>query len=388
MRGISGVPPITGYVVAADREGLATVTLRGKENDPIAAHWQYGLGRSVAITTDAAARWTTLWRNWDQFQAFWEQHARWVMRASGDANMRVLTERQGENTRLILEGVDGEGERVNFATIAGRVARPDGKGEDVELVQVGPGRYEGLVKTDVPGSFVVSLKYKAPRPEGETLEGAVQAAITLPFADEYRALEDNSALLRQVAAMTGGKVLTLDAQGAAEAELWRREGVVMPVALTPIALAVVIACLALFLADVAVRRVRIDIPAMIRAVGRSFGRSKQKAGQQMDSLRAAREKAREKISDRAGEADRAEAPISSSVAQSAKVKFEATDEQRARATGPVALSGGAEPPKPTTQRPRPATPASGEDPGLSRLMKAKRRAQEGYDADRDDQPKT
>src|SRR6185295_16277831 len=33
MRGVTTVPPLSGYVVTAEREGLAQVTMRGKEND-------------------------------------------------------------------------------------------------------------------------------------------------------------------------------------------------------------------------------------------------------------------------------------------------------------------------------------------------------------------
>ena len=61
MRGIATVPVVSGYVVAADREGLAMVTVRGKENDPIMAMWQYGLGRTVAYTSDATTRWNPAW---------------------------------------------------------------------------------------------------------------------------------------------------------------------------------------------------------------------------------------------------------------------------------------------------------------------------------------
>ena len=39
-------PPITGYIVGADREGLSVVSARGKENDLILAHWQFGLARA------------------------------------------------------------------------------------------------------------------------------------------------------------------------------------------------------------------------------------------------------------------------------------------------------------------------------------------------------
>src|SRR5690606_29182502 len=125
--------PLSGYVVTAEREGLTQVTLRGKEGDPIAAQWQYGLGRVFAYTSDATTRWNPAWIGWDGFRQFWEQHMRWVMRPSGNANLRVTTEKQGDLTRLIVDAVDANGERLNFARFHGRLAAPDGSGKDIEL---------------------------------------------------------------------------------------------------------------------------------------------------------------------------------------------------------------------------------------------------------------
>ncbi|MCA9288813.1 MAG: VWA domain-containing protein, partial [Phycisphaerales bacterium] len=104
MRGITSVPAIRGYVISADREGLSMVTMRGgSENDPIAAHWQYGLGKSVAFLSDATSRWGASWVGWDDFQRFWEQHIRWAMRPSGSADVRVATENRGDRTVVTVD---------------------------------------------------------------------------------------------------------------------------------------------------------------------------------------------------------------------------------------------------------------------------------------------
>jgi uncharacterized membrane protein len=378
MRGISSVAPLSGYVVAADREsGLALVLLRGKENDPILAIWQHGLGRVVTYTSDATTRWNPAWIGWPGFRAFWEQHVRWAMRPSGSGTMRVSTEKVGDKTRIRVDALDPAGERLNFAKFKGRVAGPGGEGQDVELVQVGPGVYEGMVDTKAAGTYVVSMRYAAPRSDGEgVVEGTVQAAVTKPFADEFRALTDNAPLLQQVAAMTGGKVLS----GApADDAVWRREGITFPVATTPIWLIFALTGIGMFLLDVGVRRVRIDIPGMARAMKRAMKGGKQKAGQQMDALRAAREAAQRAMTERAKapEAREVEPAVSQKLdgpsAATAKVKFEAPKGRAGASTGPVALGG--EPEKKPEKKPAPKGEESKEE-GMSRLMKAKKRAQE------------
>lgn len=386
MRGVTSVPPISGYVVTADREGLSVVTMRGQENDPIAAQWQFGLGRAMAFTSDSATRWSPSWVAWPGFNQFWQQHIRWAMRPSGSANVRVTTENRGDQTLISIDALDQNGERLNFAQFQGRLARPDGGGDDVQVQQVGPGRYEARVPTEQAGTYLLGLRYAA-RAEagGPMMEGTVQAAITRPFADEFRAIKDNSPLLRQVAEMTGGKVLTADAR---EADLWRRDDIKMPVATTPIWMSLAIVSLALFLTDVGVRRVRIDPGAIARKIAGLFGASKIKQGAQMGSLQAARDKARARMDDaerlRGGmSAGGGEARASTEAATSGDVtgrKFEADPAMGVKADGPSPLSNVRSPDAPGEKpKPRVAADIKTAEEGMSALMKAKKRAQEQID---------
>ncbi len=377
MRGLGGLPPIEGYVITGEREGLALVTAKAAEDDPLIAMWQYGLGKSVAFTSDAASRWTTGWPGWGNYKAFWEQHVRWAMRPGGSADMRVITEDLGDRTRLIVEALTPEGERMNFVRWQGRVVGPNRETQSVELRQTGPGRYEGEFESGAAGSYVVNMRYIAPPPPASAgdppREGNLQAAVTRPFADEYRDLRDNSALLELVAKRTGGRVIKLDEPNP---ELWSREGLAMPVALRPIWLIVAMSAIGMFLADVGVRRVRIDIPAMWRAVRRGArgGASKQEAGKHLGSLRDARESARQGMSQRAktGEEKKAER-------EAAAVKFEASAEELARGRAgneAVEQSGSAAAKPPIVDKTKKPGEAASEEEGMSRLLKAKKRARD------------
>jgi uncharacterized membrane protein len=388
MRGLSAVPPISGYVVAAEREGLSVVSLKGKEGDPILAQWQYGLGKTVTYTSDAASRWNAQWMGWPNFRAFWEQHIRWAMRPVGNANVRVVTENRGDQTLITMEALDSKGERLNFAVVKGRLATPDGKGMDVTLKQTGPGRYTGSVPTDQSGSFLLNLQYAAPDASmaGGTVEGSVQAAISRPFADEYRTLEDNTPLLTQVAEMTKGRVLTWDPKAD---NLWSREGLTMPVAMRDIWLYVAILGLALFLADVGVRRVRIDVAMIRSAVAGLFGRGATAAGGQLSGLKAARAQAQERMT--AGttaeqaralteEARRIMVEAEKRQREAARVKFEASPEQLRKPVRDVAVGGADATPEILKPKSRPTDggPAKPAAPGegMSRLLKAKKKAQD------------
>lgn len=383
MRGVSSVPPISGYVVTAPRDGLSQITIKATQvaesgdtvEDPIAAQWQYGLGRVAVFTSDATTRWAADWVPWAGYKQFWEQQVRWAMRPAGSSNVRVLTEDRGDTTAVIVEALDEQGERLNFAAFRARVSAPDGSARDVMLRQVGPGRYEGSVETNDPGSYVVSMQYNAPGKDGgPNLRGTVQAAVSRPFADEFRALETNTALLRQVAAITGGQVLDRD---PTIDQPWRREGLAMPVSTRAIWLAVAVASLAIFIADVGIRRVRIEPAAIVRSVGKALGASAQtQTGEQVESLRVAREKAKQ----RTGGPGIAASPIGSASGESAADRAHTSTEPAET----IALAGEKEAPafaglsKP--ERTKPPT-EGGEEQGMSRLMRAKKRAMDDFKDD-------
>lgn len=393
LRGIPSVPPIRGYVVTAEREGLALATLKGKEGDPILAQWQHGLGKVIAFTSDASTRWAGNWVNWPGFDAFWEQQVRWVMRPAANANVRVTTENKGDQTIVTVDALDSKGERLNFAAFQGRLARPDGESDEVQLRQVGPGRYQAVVESRDAGSYVLGLRYAASDDSvtGGVLEGSVQAAITRPFADEFRTLEDNSALLTQVAEMTGGRVLAGDPVADA---LWDRTGLIMPVALTPIWLVVAAIAIGMFLVDVGVRRVRIDVLGWARSMRRGLSREKAAANAGMGNLREARATAQQKMAERAargGKSDSAE-PSRAAIRedrkhaeQTAKAKFEASPDQLKRGDAPIAMGGAQATPRDT--RPYVAPPGEAKKAvdaaeGMSRLLKAKQKARDDMTDDK------
>ncbi len=386
MRGFGGgVPGITGYIITADREGLSTVTLRGKENDPILANWQYGLGRSTAFTSDATSRWANSWTSWDKFRSFWEQQVRWAMRPSGSADIRVVTENLDGRTRVIVEALAPDGQRLNFARFRGRVVGPDGVAADVELRQTGPGRYEGEFGSSRSGSYVVNLRYDAAGPPGadgspgQKLEGAVQAGVARPFADEFRSLSDNFALLRQVAERTGGRIMALDPR---QAEMWTRDGLTMPVSLRPIWPFVAAVAIGLFLVDVGVRRVRIDVAAIVMGVRRAFGNRVEKRAE-MGGLKQARERAQQQIAERAKAVEQHVRGGGGEVS-SAGIKFEASAQDAAAAKGRAGefLATGDGPTPTKVTGPKPGAPGGDKpDENISRLLKAKKKAREGMEED-------
>ncbi|MEM1423538.1 MAG: VWA domain-containing protein [Planctomycetota bacterium] len=362
----SPAPAITGYVVTTDREGLSVVTMRAPEpdEDPILAHWQHGLGRTVAFTPDATTRWGADWVSWGAFRSFWEQHVRWAMRPTGSANLTVVTTNDGPRTKVTVNALDDTGEPLNFARFVARVIAPDMTARDLSLPQAAPGRYEGWFDSSESGSYLITTAYETQAVGDESVQerGTIQASVTRPFADEFRRIVPNTGLMRRVAEITGGRVLS-DPEHAGAA-LFESAGLEQPVALRPVWLAFILACVGLFLADVAVRRVRISPRAILASAKRAVKRSQLQQPAQVESLRAARDKTRTRLTAQSTETK-----------QAARVKFEADPKAAPVQTPIVTARPPAETVRAGSDSDAPKKPEQDEGDGMSRLLAAKKRAQ-------------
>lgn len=267
LRGISTpLPGISGYVVTAERGGLATVALRGPEGDPILAHWQHGLGRVTAYTSDATTRWNASWTTWQSYAAFWKQQLQRTMRASGDPNSRINIEPHGDHSKVVVELFDERGERLNFANIEGRILHPESDSrtssdiDTIRLEQVGPGRYEAEVAVQESGVHLLSLLYNAPTAmdttgKSGTRNGSLRAAVVRRGGNELANPTPSTEMLWNAARETNGRIYRLDTSGA---DLWVRDHLVMPTTSVPIWKLCALLGIFLFVTDVAARRIVLE----------------------------------------------------------------------------------------------------------------------------------
>ena len=71
-------PPLKGHTITEAKENVEVpliTNIMGK-TDPILADWRYGLGKVVVYASDANARWSSKWINWEMFNKFWSQVVR------------------------------------------------------------------------------------------------------------------------------------------------------------------------------------------------------------------------------------------------------------------------------------------------------------------------
>jgi uncharacterized membrane protein len=246
-RGLGPLPVLEGYVATEARE-RSTVALwvPDEEGDlPLLAHGRYGLGRSVAFTSDAKARWASAMLGTESYTRLWSQVARYVVADGAGEGLQVDARIEEGELVVSVDAVDEVGGFRNFLNGEARVVAPDLQTLPLELQQVGPGRYEARRVVDQDGSWLVGVELSDDRgPVGQAVAEAVQ-----PYSPEYRVRAGGSALVAELGRVGGGGVLTDPASVFARPELARQ----VPKPLWPALMAL---AAVLLLLDVASRRLQ------------------------------------------------------------------------------------------------------------------------------------
>ncbi len=195
----SKAPPLGGYV-ATTMKGTADQLLMTHQEDPLMAAWRYGLGRSVVFTADTKAKWAILWLRWRDFNKFWAQTVRWVLRAGARADTTATVERRDGQAVVTVDAVDPKGEFINFLDTQLGVVNPDKSQNVVELEQVAPGRYRGIFPAREEGVYLAGLSQR----RDQQLIGSQIVGTVVPYAQEFRELGPNEVGLREISELTGG----------------------------------------------------------------------------------------------------------------------------------------------------------------------------------------
>ncbi|MCH8190584.1 MAG: hypothetical protein IIC80_04435 [Chloroflexi bacterium] len=240
LRSFGDQYPVLGGYVATSPKDLADIPLVTENDDPLLAHWRYGLGKTIAFTSDAKERWATAWVDWEQYAQFWAQAVRWSLRTPFNDNYQIqIDSRAG---KVIIDAVDDAGEFKNHLDFSSAtISTPSLGSEKINVRQVGPGRYEADFDITEPGTYMFGAEVGADIITGGT---------SVSYSPEFQHSKSNDALLYRLSDITHGRAL--DAKGESPVFLHNLESQSEPRSLWP---ALLSALLVLFLADVFVRRV-------------------------------------------------------------------------------------------------------------------------------------
>ena len=223
------LPPLYGYVRSTPKQSpLVQMSIVGPpqpdQDFPILAHWTYGLGRSVAFTSDARSlpnkpAWDREWAGSDIYSKFWEQVVDFALRPTETGKMVMTTEYNDGKVKVVIDARDSNNRPINDLLLQGGITSPSLKPDDARKLELrfeqkNSGLYEAEFKADEAGSYFVNAQAK--RKVTELVNGkevtreevdSVRAGVTIPYSPEFSDLESNSALLEKIRDMTGGETI-------------------------------------------------------------------------------------------------------------------------------------------------------------------------------------
>ncbi len=254
---LANAPFLLGYVTTRPKP-TSELILTSEKGDPLLAWWRYGLGMTVAFTSDAKSRWAAEWLSWPGYSKFWAQVIRHSMRKSDAKGLVVQIDQKDRKATVTLDAVNAAGRFLNNADTELTVIDPQLGNRKLPMTQTASGRYVAEFDTPHSGAYHLELAQKQ---QGQTLSQQSRGLV-VGYDEEFRLRPPNEELLQSLARVSGGLY-----QPEAEALFVNPERTAARA--TPLWPYLVMAAALLFLADVALRR--IDFVLLLeRRVGVTF----------------------------------------------------------------------------------------------------------------------
>ncbi|MEO7192995.1 MAG: VWA domain-containing protein [Vicinamibacterales bacterium] len=242
------MPVLRGRTATILKEhALEVLSTDGK--DPLLTFWPIGLGHAAVFASDLKDRWGAEWIRWRGYGPLVSAIVHALERSHVPAlDVTPGVVRGGRRTLSIaVELRDPSGAYRNLMKPRLRVTTADGEAAETTVRQVSPGRYQTSIVADASQNLTLDLI------EGPDIAASSSLVLPDPVA-EYRFRPPDMPLLRAMAAATGGQVGTDTAaivRAAGPAGVARR--VLWPWLIG--------AAIAVWLMDVALRRIRLFEPA-------------------------------------------------------------------------------------------------------------------------------
>jgi hypothetical protein len=198
------LPIIYGQVITYPKAD-ANVIL-GTGQGPLLAAWQYGLGRSVAFTSDLSNRWGKDWILWEHYGKFTAQMIKWAQRKETQKSVIATIGHSGEKGIFAVDIITDNHRFVNHLDLNVTVLLPAGNDQTFSLNQVAPGRYESAFPAEQIGAYFFSVF-------GNDDESAGMPQVFgfgIPHTEEFSSSGVNEQLLKGLASKTNGKLLSID----------------------------------------------------------------------------------------------------------------------------------------------------------------------------------
>lgn len=338
------VPPLRAYIATSPKQ-TAEMVLASPYPDPILARWQYGLGRTVAWTSDLNGKWSSAWVKWAGFPQFWNQVVSWTFPQYDTSGLYLDSKIEGNQVRLEAKAPPGQFkdvEQIQFTVMDDQL-----KSKQVSAKAVAPGQFVGHFEADQPGTYLLQATDRG------KMIGSF--GLSVPYSPEYVLADSGKELAQKIAAQGGGNPLANPGQAFADNLDSKWSG-------QDISLLLLLLAALLWPVDIAIRRLSISKEDLIRIKNRFSRQASVAEASYTEQIGNLQQKARQAIEKRTEE-----------TAIGAEFSRERLQSRKAdEKVGPLMANKKPETPEPNSQ-PQPAKTEIPKETHTSRLLAAKRK---------------
>lgn len=253
----NGLPDLHGYVATTPKEQSIEL-VESFQNDPILAYWHYGLGKTVAWTSDVTGEWSSEYSDWDGTAQMWNNIIKFVTDDNGIEGTYAEVEQNGNKATIKYN----TNKYSSDTKVEVNVYDENGDAKTIEMDPKKPGQYEAEFDTKSTGIYTINVQQK----EKDEVYSSINTAAIMQYSLEYRFYPDNT-LLEDFAASVGGMFI----DKASEVFEHKPEYVRARFSLWILLL---IVSMIVFLIDIAVRRFHLSLAFIDRNAAK---RAKKKA---------------------------------------------------------------------------------------------------------------
>lgn len=245
-----GLPAMAGYIATSIKSEALPLLSSDKDNDPVLACWQYGIGRTVAFTSDVTNQWTGNYAVWNGYSAFWKNIINWTTDIVEDEGSKVNVSQEGSKGKIVYTTPEYSENTKVSATVTGA----DGQKTKTELKATSPGTYEGEISLEDTGVYSVNVK----NAEDGKVKDSRNTRLAMQYSQEYR-FADATDCLDSFISQSGGRYIK-NLEGIFDSELEEVS------ANKNITLPILIASVILLLVDIVYRKIDIRLGAKLMTV--------------------------------------------------------------------------------------------------------------------------
>ncbi len=214
LQGIERFPTLYGYNGSTIKE-TARTALYAERNAPLLAGWNYGLGRSIAWTSDMKGKWGRDLVTWEEYPHVASQLVAWVLPTDSGETLTADIRAEGTETILMVQARDTAGAprddlRINATLVE---SEPDGDDpapppQELTLEHIASGQYRASIPSPRPGTYLLHLSGW----QDNRVVMQETAGLVVPYSPEYHPDQSNPALLDNLRQLTSGRTLSEPAQ--------------------------------------------------------------------------------------------------------------------------------------------------------------------------------